>query len=99
MLMSRSERSQHDVAVPQLPGGHGCLAPQDCVNPSLLVGDLPASLETPDGGQSVFNVDNLTKIILPGSHMTRERLPFELFELNEVLTRFHSVAAGGLGRT
>ena len=29
--------------------------------------------------------------------MAHERLRFVLFELNEILTRLHSVAAGGLG--
>ena len=35
---------------------------------------------------------------LPGSHIARERLTFELFELDQILAGLHSVAAGSLGR-
>ena len=43
----RCEGAQHDVLVPQLLGGHGRLAPQHGVDPTSLVGHLPARFETP----------------------------------------------------
>ena len=96
MLVCRGERAQHDVFVPQLLGGHSSLAPQHRVDSSLLVGHLPAGLETPDRRQYRDTSGEFKNSILPSAHVTLERLRFELFELNQILARLHPVAAGRL---